>query len=94
MQQSKSMSETGVLFITHCIKKQPNKTKYSPVQPLFYVIMLYLFFLFSRWQSWDLDANLWKNDSQTEHLAPCLSPEAVSCVGSHGVASGSHMWLR
>jgi len=94
MQQSKSMSEIGVLFITQCIKKQPNNPKYSAVQPLFCVTMLYLFLLISRWQTWDLDADLWKSDSQTEHLAPCRSPEAVGCVGGHGVASGSDMWLR
>lgn len=94
MQQSKSMWEIGVLFITQCIKKQPNKIKYSPVQALFYVTMLYLLFLFSGWQSWDLNADLRKGDSQTEHLAPCMSPEAVGCFGGHGVASGSDMWLH
>lgn len=60
MQQSKSKSEISILFITQCTKNQPNNPKYSPVQALFYVTMLYLLFLFSKWQFWDLDVDLWK----------------------------------
>lgn len=75
-------------------KKKPDKTKYSPVQLLFYVTVLYSLLLFSRWQSWDLDADLWRMDSQTQHLALCMSPEAVSWAGGCEVASGFDMWLH